>query len=69
MSMDVEPMRTIDPRETAAAVDGRRSAMEDPRETLTAVDGRSSAVKGPREILTAVDVKRSAVHIFNDADQ
>ena len=44
MSMDVEPMRTIDPRETAAAVDGRRSAMEDPRETLTAVDVKRSAV-------------------------
>ena len=68
MSMDVEPMRTIDPRETAAAVDGRRSAMEDPRETVAAVDGRRCAVKGPRETLTAVDGRRSAVHIFNDAD-
>ena len=48
MSMDVEPMRTIDPRETAAAVDGRRSAMEDPRETLTAVDGRRSAGERPQ---------------------
>jgi hypothetical protein len=42
--MDVEPMRTIDPRETAAAVDGRRRAVKGPREILTAVDVKRSAV-------------------------